>query len=104
MTGSLAQELSSGRHALDSCALVLRELSRAQRHLLEWVVRVVVEVASRQEHNRMNVRNVILVLAPNLIAPDTALAAANPFDELFKVECASNLLHTLAASSMRFTL
>ena len=96
--------------------------------MLEWLVRVVCEVAQHKESNMMGLRNLTLVLAPNLLhAPpekgpspvrragpfrgsgskrgsSSPAPAINPVEELLNIELVSNMLHTLAASSMRFSM
>lgn len=51
----------------------------------------------------MDLRNLTLVFAPNLIVPPPN-STPKPLEELLQVEHASNTLHTLASSSMRYTL
>lgn len=103
------------------------ELTELERSLLEWLVRVVVEVAGRQDENKMTLRNLTLVIAPNLrnvsVQPPAtpthrtggffgagtrkqpaAPATCDPLEELMSVESTSTALHTLAAASMRCTL
>ena len=46
-----------------------RGLTSRERSVLEFIVRVVVEVASREAENKMGLRNLTLVLAPNLLVP-----------------------------------
>ena len=101
-------------------AAVCTQLTVRERALLEWLVRVVVEVASHQDENQMGLRNLTLVIAPNLFVPMGAEAALNskqhtffrvgaqhkappacdPLEELRCMESTSTLLHALAAASI----
>ena len=79
---------------------------------------MVVEVAKRQVENQMGLRNLTLVVAPNLFVPTAAEAvqapkrtffharaqpevASDPLKELLCMESTSTALHALATASMR---
>ena len=48
----------------------------------------------------MSLRNLALVIAPNLFGPPSAAADINPMEELVRVEVATNALHRLARAAM----
>ena len=66
------------------CQRLLDELAPAERALLCWLVRVTYEAAALTEENKMNVRNLTLVLAPNLFGPPNP--KANPMEELMLIK------------------
>ena len=101
--GRVSESILERSHTTDGCRELLGALSTLERAILEWLVRVIVEVATRGATNKMNLRNLTLVLAPNLLVPDSG-SVCNPMVELVAVERASNALHTLASASMRFSL
>lgn len=136
LLGAVPRQVLAECDTIDGCLDMFKALSRAERAVLEWLVRVIVEVATRGAHNKMGIgqvraracpcptrrqltaclappnspqsppicpRQLCLVLAPNLIVPAPNVPS-NPLEELLGIEFASNMLHTLAASSMRFTL
>ena len=131
------------------------KLHPLERNVLEWLVRVICEVsrphschfhplshgshaslfasllsqvAGHKHVNMMGLRNLTLVIAPNLLvsgsegserAPKPKVGlfgtkrgstqssqtpAPNPVEELMNIELVSNALHTLAAASVRFSL
>ena len=129
--GRVPKELIDGCRDGPGYAALSERLSAHERALLEWLVRVICEVAKHKEKNLMGLRNLTLVIAPNLLvpAPDVTdkpkskpmglvpgfrsakgprrgsssptTPTANPVEELMNMEMVSNALHTLACSSMR---
>ena len=114
------------------CERLLQALRPPERTLLCWIVRVVYEVASCTEENKMvpapspgtnvdwhvrtedvhltrgscvasgqNVRNLTLVLAPNLFGPPNP--KANPMEELMLIKAATETLHKFVSAAIRGT-
>ena len=120
------------REVIEACQdgpgyVALRQrLNHLERGVLEWIVRVICEVAQYRSENMMGLRNLTLVIAPNLLVPtqpaehaprskfrpglrrgsnaSPASPAMNPMEELMNIELVSNMMHTLAASSVRFAM
>ena len=83
------------QQASAACARVVDALSLPCRSTLQWLVRVLVDVAACSEKNKMVLSNLTLVLAPNLFGSAPAGAALNPMEELQRVEYASHVLQHL---------
>ena len=84
MLGALATEVITECTDDAGCQRLLDELAPAERALLCWLVRVTYEAAALTEENKMNVRNLTLVLAPNLFGPPNP--KANPMEELMLIK------------------
>ena len=54
------------------CAELLDTMQPRERALLEWLLRVILEVNFRREANKMTLRNLCVVWAPNLRLLDAA--------------------------------
>ena len=95
------------------CVQLLGALPPPARPVVAWLVRVCVAVASRRAVNRMNLRNLTLVFAPNLLGNSgdgkgkakgkkaKAKPEFNPVEELMSVEYCANALYTLIGSATR---
>lgn len=88
-------------------ARLLAALAPPERALLQWLVRVLVEVALRREHNKMGVSNLVLVFAPNLLGDPTCHVGKggrlplDPMLEFQRVTHTSNALHLLVTHAAR---
>ena len=84
------------------CAALLEAMRPRERALLEWLLRVILEVNANREVNKMTLRNQCVVWAPNLRLLDAAAAASgNPADELKNVDHVSNAIHALCTHAFR---
>ena len=102
LLGALPTEVITECKDDEGCHRLLEALAPAERLLLCWLVRVVYEVASYTEDNKMNVRNLTLVLAPNLFGPPNP--KANPMEELMLIKAATDTLNTFVSAAMRGTM
>ena len=82
-----------GASRLLRLAVTRADLIRIEQLLL-WLVRLILEVHARRESNKMALKNLTVVFAPNLRLLDTG-AVANPLEELHNIEKVEKALHTL---------
>ena len=86
----------------EDCAGLLNSMRPKERSLLEWLIRLILEVNFRREENKMNLRNLCVVWAPNLRLIDAlAAAGSDPVEELRNVDHVANALHALATHAFR---
>ena len=133
LLGRVPRELIEGCTDAPGYAALREQLTPAERGVIEWLVRMICEVALHKDANSMGLRNLTLVLAPNLLftaegrspkqrggtvarglmmaglrkhgsGSSSPPSKANPIEELLNIELVSNALHTLAASSLRFRM
>ena len=84
------------------CASILDAMPQRERALLEWLVRVILEVNAKREVNKMTLRNQCVVWAPNLRLLDAAtVAGPNGAEELKNVDHVANALHALCTHAFR---
>ena len=85
-----------------ACEALLEALPRAERGCLEWLVRVVLEVHAQREANKMRLKSLTVVFAPNLylIAPERT-AAPDPRQEMLLVERVEGALHALCTQGLK---
>ena len=99
LLGAVPSNLITECDSPAGCAALLAALGSRERALLSWLVRVTLEVAAREPQNKMDVRNVTLVLAPNLFGPPNP--TANPMEELMLIKAATTTLHTLVTEAKK---
>ena len=51
------------------CAALVDELPEPQRNTVRWLLRLFHDVASHEGENRMTIKSLIVVFAPNLVDP-----------------------------------
>jgi len=81
---------------------LVESLSPSAAHTLQWLVRIISLTQECRGRNKMNLRNLALVIAPNLFGP-AAGSNANPIEELQRVEVATNALHSLVSAVLSET-
>lgn len=94
--GKLPSDVITECSADAGCERLMNALGTAEHAVLCWLIRVIVEVAAC-EGNKMDVRNLALVLAPNLFGPPNP--GANPMEELMLIKAATTTLMTLVAAA-----
>ena len=114
LLGAIPRAMLEGCSTAAACRELLTALPLPERHLFAWLVRVVLEVSARRDANKMGLRNLTLVLAPNLVVPAQRTSSAgkrgsgrnvppppslSPLDELVAIENASNALHAFCAAA-----
>lgn len=89
----------------EGCAAMLDLLEPLERGVLEWLVRVILEVHGKREANKMKLKNLTVVFAPNLwLIPLDGLAPnKDPREELRNVEKVENALHMLCTFALRIS-
>ena len=70
----------------------MQALPPLERGLLQWLVRVMQETAKFRGHNKMGLRNLSVVFAPNLSTPSD-----NPIEDIVTIEETANALFGLCA-------
>lgn len=87
----------------EGCSRMLDSMPVHERNVLEWLIRVILEVHSRRGANKMKLKNLTVVFAPNLwLVPLDGLAAGkDPKEELRNVERVENALHMLCTYALR---
>ena len=88
---------ASGRCGDKEAEQLYASIDHTAAQTLAWAVHIMATVQEVSEKNKMNLRNLALVIAPNLFGPASAAAAGNPIEELLRAELAINALHRLAA-------
>ncbi len=71
----------------------MQALPPLERGLLQWLVRVMQETAKFRGHNKMGLRNLSVVFAPNL----SNIQTNNPIEDLAIIEQTANALHGLCS-------
>jgi hypothetical protein len=80
------------------CERLLDELEPAAATMMRWVAKIVAVTQQCEAKNKMGLRNLTLVVAPNLFGLPTAVSL-DPIDELQRLELISAVLHRLAAAA-----
>jgi len=106
---TLAQCVTLGTPA--ACAALLDEVPEPERSLLEWLIRVLLEVHEEREANKMRLKMLTVAIAPNLSQPKPTERAASqltshpePLEELRQVERLERVLHLLCSFAIRIRL
>ena len=93
-TAGLAAVKSGGSD--DAGARLLEALPPLERGLLLWLVRVMQETARFRKYNKMGLRNLSVVFAPNLSTPSD-----NPLEDLSTIEETANALFRLCSEPIK---
>ena len=104
LLGSIEIETIADCTSAAGCQSVLGAMRPLERALLEWLIRVILEVHDRAESNKMRLKNLSVVFAPNLwlIPLDMAMwPGKDPREELRNVELVEQALHTLCTVAAR---
>ena len=72
MAGKLPSNIITDCDSDQACQRLMDALAPAERGVLCWLIRLILEVASHEAENKMDVTNLALVLAPNLFGPPNA--------------------------------
>ena len=125
LLGRVPRDLISACHTIEGCERMLAVLRPAERNLFEWLVRIIIETTTSHEVNKMGLRNLTIVFAPNLLVPleqpsatkakatpriglsrnrkiPSSAPASAPFEELIAIEDTCNALHTITSACMKF--
>jgi len=93
LLGKLPSDVITECDSDAGCERLLAHLDHRESAMLCWLLRVCVEVAQRKAVNKMDERNLCLVLAPNLFGPPNP--TSNPMEELMLIKAATTTLHKL---------
>ena len=99
LLGKLPSDVITECNSDAACGRLMAALEPPERAVLCWLIRVVCETAEHVDMNKMDVRNLTLVLAPNLFGPPNA--SANPMEELMLIKAATTTLHNLVESARK---
>ena len=80
----------------DAGVRLLEALPPLERGLLLWLVRVMQETARFRKYNKMGLRNLSVVFAPNLSTP-----SENPLEDLAIIEETANALYRLCSEPIK---
>jgi hypothetical protein len=104
LLGSIPVPLLIGCTDAPGCAALMDELPTHERALLDWLIRVVLEVNEKRDINKMGLKNLTVVFAPNLRqVPLTP--GMNPLEfareELENVQRVESALNTLCRYALK---
>ena len=97
--GKLPSDVITDCTTDEGCRQLMDALAPPERAVMSWIIRVAVEVSGHQATNKMDQRNLALVLAPNLFGPPNP--SANPMEELMLIKAATTTLMTLISAAER---
>ena len=83
-----------------ACNAVLRATPRHERQLLEWLIRVIFETHKERHVNRMDLKNLAVIFAPNLWL-QTIDETADLLEQIHNVERVERSLYNLCAMAER---
>ena len=78
------------------CGPLLEALDPYCASTLLWLAKIVATTKACESKNKMSLRNITLVVAPNLFGKASGVAAVNPMEELQRCELATTVLFRLA--------
>jgi hypothetical protein len=50
----------------DDCTQLVKQLPLTEAALLDWAINLMTDVVEHEQYNKMNVRNIAMVFAPNM--------------------------------------
>ncbi|WOL00130.1 rho GTPase-activating protein 5-like [Canna indica] len=79
----------------EACSELIRTLPPTEAALLDWAANLMADVVEHEHYNKMNVRNIAMVFAPNMTQ------MADPLTALIHAVQVMNLLRTLISKTLR---
>ncbi|KAJ6955620.1 hypothetical protein NC652_006895 [Populus alba x Populus x berolinensis] len=79
----------------DDCTQLVKQLPLTEAALLDWAINLMTDVVEHEQYNKMNVRNIAMVFAPNMTQ------MADPLTALIHAVQVMNLLKTLILKKIR---
>ncbi|PNT50250.1 hypothetical protein POPTR_002G176800v4 [Populus trichocarpa] len=79
----------------DDCTQLVKQLPLTEAALLDWAINLMTDVVEHEQYNKMNVRNIAMVFAPNMTQ------MADPLTALIHAVQVMNLLKTLILKKFR---
>ncbi|CAK9143643.1 unnamed protein product [Ilex paraguariensis] len=79
----------------DECTQLVKLLPPSEAALLDWAINLMADVVQHEHHNKMNVRNIAMVFAPNMTQ------MADPLTALIHAVQVMNFLKTLIMKTLR---
>ena len=101
LPGSLPVSILTDCTDADGCNALLRAMPAAERALLEFLVRLILEVNEKRKDSKMGTKNLTVIFAPNLwlVAPGAAGGVFDPTEELRNVQRVETALQTLCTQA-----
>mgnify|MGYP001288689727 CR=1 FL=1 len=96
LIGAAGLEAVKSGDSSDAGPRLLEALPPLERGLLLWLVRVMQETARFRKYNKMGLRNLSVVFAPNLSTPSD-----NPLEDLSTIEETANALFRLCSEPIK---